>query len=146
MREVLLKSFDEFYALLTIGWNCADAYTPDYEAEHEAVHVMMKRRLHDLLGGTKNGNFSFEAFGAFEDCWTVSRVVGAYLKTDAFLRQDFVHQLQEIVQEFPSDYLLHISAEDFDPAICDFELAITKTFTWVLLYGDPGELSKICCA
>ncbi len=146
MRDVILKSFDDFYALLNAGWNRAEAYTPDYEAEHQVVHVMMKSRLHHLLGGTQNGNFSFEAFGAFEDCWTVSRVVGAYLKTDAFLRPDFVHQLKQIVQEFPFDYLLHISVEDFDPDICDFELTITKTFTWALLYGDPGELSKICNA
>jgi hypothetical protein len=143
MSDVLLKTFDEFYALLNAGWNCAEAYTPDYEAEHESVHVMMKRRLHGLLGGTKNGNFSFEAFGAFEDCWTVSRVVGAYLKTEAFLVPDFVRKLQQIVDDFPSDYLLHISAEDFDPDICDFELAITKSFTWALIYGDSSELSKI---
>ena len=146
MSDVLLKSFDDFYTLLNAGWNRTDAYTPEYEAEHEAVHALMKRRLHSLLGGTKNGNFSFEAFGAFEDCWTVSRVVGAYLKTDAFLRPDFVRQLQQIVLEFPIDYLLHISAENFDPDICDFELAITKTFTWALLYGDSGDLSKICSA
>ena len=130
MSDITIQSFDKFYSMINAGWNPAEDYTSDYEAEHEIIHIMMKARLHELLGGKKDGDFNYEAFSAHEDGWTTSRVVGAYFNNNSFLRRDLIVELQKIVYDFPKDYLLHISAEDFEPDISDFELIITKTFTW----------------
>lgn len=143
MNDVVIKTFEEFYTLLNVGWNRAAEYNSAYVAEHEAIHNMVKSQLHGLLGGRKDGPFNFEAFTAVEDGWSTSRVISTYFTTTSFLRNDLVYELQKIVTDFPVDYLLHMSAEDFEPHIGAFELIVAKDFTWALFFEDSGELTKI---